>query len=370
MATRLNIRYCQVLHDSVYYDVLIGVVTLDEVNDILQEWALANTDIAEALNLPEELIINTEAIDVNLTTKDLDQFVYTKSAVSAYMDYPRSAGIAGTFPVLPSVLVGGLFVVPTCNAYLWSTATFSGVFGESVIAQASFTLTANEVNYIGISYNSGSPEYTLYTAASSFNYSSIIPVCAVLYFDSELNVIPIGQAGSGLPEKLLLNQYRRKEFDITTNFTLDDDGALHVALGALTVNNGTTTIDCLAFNSATASNDLWLAYKDGAGDWQTSQSDTINNTQFQGTGLEVLGGGKYVINYLYRAIDSANLLMFNVLSGSFDTLAAAKESDMITDLPDFIKEGTVLVGRFIVVQGSSTPTVQKIQRVNSFGTVA
>ena len=368
MATYKNLRYCEILHEGTYYDVMIAVNNLDEVDDVLQEWALANTDIAEALTLPQELILNQD-ITETLTSKDIDNFVYEKSAVSAYMDGARSAGISGTLPTLPKILVGGLYVVPTCTAFLWSTATFSGVFGESTIAQASFTLVSGQVNYIGITYNSGAPAYALYTDATSFNYSSIIPVCAILYFDTELNVIPIGQAGYGLPEKLMLNQYYRKEFDIVTDFTLEDD-TLHVEIGALTVNNGTALIDCLAFNSATASNDLWLYYKDGLGAWQTSQSDTINNTQYQGAGLQVLAGGKYVINYIYRAIDDANLLAFNILSGSFDTLAAAKESDMITDLPDAIKEGAVLVGRMIVVQGSSTPTVQKIQRVNSFGTVA
>lgn len=371
MATYKNLRYCQVYHDSTYYDVMIAVDTLDQVNDILQEWALANSDIGEALELPEELIINTDAKEINIKTKDLDSFVYVQSAVSSYIDSVGTAGISGTFPTLPKVLVNSKYVMPATTAFLWSTATFSGVFGNHTIATASFTLTENEVNYIGINYNSGSPVYALYTSQSSFNYSSIIPVCAVMYFDSELNVIPMGQTGYGLPEKLLFNQQRRKEFEITTNFTLAEGTNLYVELGALTVSNGVTTIACLSMDTETADNDMWLWYKDATSTWQKSESSTINNTQYQGsgTGLQSLGAGKFVINYLYRVIDDANLLIFNVLSGSFDSLAAAKESDMITDLPDAIKEGSVLVGRMIVENGSNAPTVQKIQRVNPFATV-
>lgn len=371
MATYRNLRYCEVLHNSVYYDVMVGVNNLDEVNDVLQEWALANASIGEALDLPEALIKNTDAKEINLTSKSLDSFVYVKSASTGYMDAAKNAGIYGTFPVLPKVLVAGLYVMPATTAYLWSTATFTGVFSSYTVPTASFTLVENEVNFIGISYSSGTPVYVQYTDQTSYNYSSIIPVCAVLYFNSEINVIPMGSAGDGLPEKLLLNQYYRKEFDITTDFTLAEGVDNYVELSALTVSNGATTIDCLSVDTESASNDMWLWYRDAVSAWQKSSSTTINNTQYQGagTGLQTLGAGAFVINYIYRVIDDTNLLLFNILSGSFATLAAAKESDMLTDLPDAIKEGAVLVGRFIVEKDSTAPTVQKIQRVSPFATV-
>ena len=369
MATARNLRYCQVLHDSTYYDVMIAVNDLDEVNDVLQEWALANSDIGEALDLPEALVVNTEAKDINLISKDLDQFAYVKSAVSSYMDFPRYAGVSGTFPTLPKVLVDSKYVMPECTAFLYSTSTFSGVFGEYTIPTASFTLVENQVNYIGIAYASGTPVYTLYTDQTSFDYSSIIPVCAVFYFDSELNVCPFGQAGYGLAEKLLEIQKKREEFKITSDFTVTTGAGNYVELSVVVVSNGATETTCLAMDTETSDNDMWLWYKDGSGDWQKSQSDTINNTQYQGTGLQTLDAGKFVINYLYRVIDDTNLLIFNTLSGSFDTLAAAKDSDMITDLPDAIKEGAVLIGRMIVEKSSTTPTVQKIQRVSPFATV-
>jgi len=116
---------------------------------------------------------------------------------------------------------------------------------------------------------------------------------------------------------------------------------------------------------------MWLWYKDGSGVWQKNENSQINNTQYQGdgTGLQNLGAGEFVINYIYRVIDDTNLLLFNVLSSNFSTLTGAKESDMITDLPDIIKNSGVLVGRMIVEQSSTSPTVQKIQRINPFATV-
>jgi hypothetical protein len=333
MATYKNLRYCKVVHSSTTYDVMLAVTDLDEVNDILQEWALTSNGPGELLNLPEELVENIDAKEINLISKNINSFVYVKGALLGYVDAARNAGISGTFPVLPKTLVAAKYVMPATSAYLWSTATFSGLFANYTIPTASFTLVENEVNYIGIDYSLGTPVYKLYANQSSFNYSSIIPVCAVLYFNSELNVIPYGQAGYGAPEKLQINQDNRKEFNIITDFTLAAS-TRYVELSALTVNKGTGNVVCLIMDTETANH-----------------------------------AGKYVINYLFRVIDDTNLLIFNVLSGSFDTLAEAKESDMITDLPDPIKEGCVLVGRMIVLKDSATPTVQKIQRVNPFATV-
>jgi hypothetical protein len=370
MATYKNLRYCKVVHSSKTYDVMVAVTDLDEVNDILQEWALTSNGPGELLNLPEELIENTDAKEINLISKNINSFVYVKGALLGYVDAARNAGISGTYPVLPKTLVAAKYVMPATSAYLWSTATFSGLFANYTIPTASFTLVENEVNYIGIDYSLGTPVYKLYTDQSSFNFSSIIPVCAVLYFNSELNVIPYGQAGYGAPEKLQINQDNRKEFNIITDFTLAASNR-YVELSALTVNKGTGNVVCLVMDTETANHDMWLWYKDAVSTWQKSQNAQINNTQYQGagTGLQTLASGKYVINYLFRVIDDTNLLIFNVLSGSFDTLADAKDSDMITDLPDPIKEGCVLVGRMIVLKDSATPTVQKIQRVNPFATV-
>ena len=160
MATFRNLRYCEVLHDGTYYDVMVGVSDLDEVNDILQEWALLI--LGESLDLPSALIKNTEAKEINVSSKSVDTYVYIRSSVSAYMDFPRFCGISGTFPTLPKILVGSKYVMPATKAFLWSTATFSGIFGEHNILSSEFTLVDNSVNYIGIDYNAGSPQYALY----------------------------------------------------------------------------------------------------------------------------------------------------------------------------------------------------------------
>ena len=369
MSTSKNLRYCEVLHDGDYYDVMIAVNTLDEVNDILQEWALANPDIGEALDLPKSLVQNTDAKEINISTKQIDSYVYEKTAATGYMDAPRYVGISGDFPTLPKTLTGGEYVMPITSAFLWTENNFSGIFANYNISSKGLALTDNQVNYIGIDYNSGSPEYMSYGNQTSFNYSSNFPVCSVLVKGGELNVIPFGQTGFALPEKQLINQYYRKEFKVIGSYDFSVSG-LYIILGNVAINSGVSNVECLAMNTSIVNND-WFEYsRDTLGDWSSSSRTQINNTQYQSesSGLQTLNPGEYVVNYIYRVIDDTNLLLFSVLSNKFSSLQDAKESDNIYNLPDAVKEGSVLVGRVIVQAGSSSPLVQKVKPV-SWGTV-
>ena len=371
MATRKNLRVCQVLYSTAYYDVIVAVDNLDQVNDILQEWALSKFN--DTLDLPEALIYNKDITEV-ITALGVDSFSYIQGNIRTYMDIPRYAGISGTLPICPSVLVDDLYVMPACTVMLYAAPLFAGVFAEYNVPTKSFTLVAG-INNIGIRYTldaNGAPsaEYINYEGSdSSFDFSSIIPVVRVLSFSSNLYIVPFGQSGYGLPEKLLSIIKKRLEYDIVSLFTLETS-TNYVELSALTVQGGTSEVDCLAVDSSLANNDMFLNYKDAQGDWQTSAVTTIDNTQYQGSGgLANLAGGEFVVNYIYRVIDSLEKIIFTVLSNKFASLAAAKESEIISDIPDMIKKHSVLVGRIIVEKDSTSPVIQKVQKIG-FGTVA
>jgi len=356
--SRKNLRYCQVKYLTAYYDVLVAVSTLDEVDNVLQEWALNKWGVA--LDLPTACLINKDITEV-LTSVAIDNYAYLQSPSSAYMEIPRYAGIKGTFPTLPTVLVDSKYVCPETDVFIYSLAGQDGVLGEYGVA--SLALTPNiGINFLGISYASAVPTWVFYTAETSLNYSSIIPVATILYFESTVFNIPFGQTGYGLAEKNLKARNRRKKFDILDTFTLANSG-LYVELSALTVSNGVEEISCTAMDTETLLNDMYLYYKDSSQVWQKSKVTTIDNLQYQGaSGLANLAGGEYVCNNIYRVVSGNGLLMFNVLSNKFASEQAAMNSGEV-EIPAIIRDSAVCVGRMIVAQGSSSPVVQKIQKV-------
>ena len=74
-ATRKNIRACNVLYNSSYYDVLLAVDELDEVDDALQEWATNRFGVSNPLDLPTALIYNKDITEI-ITSLDIDSYAY------------------------------------------------------------------------------------------------------------------------------------------------------------------------------------------------------------------------------------------------------------------------------------------------------
>jgi len=356
-----NLRVCQVEHESEVYDILVAVDTLDDVNDILQDWALENLE--ELLDLPTELVYCKDITEV-ITDLDIDSYAYLRSSVSSYMDVSRYAGISGDFPTLPTSLTDTYYVAPECYAFLYSEAGADGFFGKYFIEESNLSLSEG-LNYLCIRYNAGSPEWIIYGTDASIDYSSIIPVALIIDYSNTLYVIPYGQYGYGLPEKTSQNDLATR---ILSTFTLETSSN-YVALSALTAKRGIEEFSCLAVDTS-AGDDFYQYSLDNTETWVKASKTTINNTQYQtdGSGLGTLGGGEFVINYMFRLLDETNKMVFSVLSNKFASLAAAKESEMPA-IPDIIKECAVLVGRIIVEQGSTSPTVQKVQTV-WFGTVS
>ena len=365
-ASRKNLRYCNVLHAGKYYDIMVAVDTLDQVDDILQAWALE--ELADTLDLPEELLINKDITEV-LTTLDIDSFAYVSAPVSKYMDLPRYSGISGDYPTLPTALNGSsLYVMPAIMVFLNSEVDFSGYFGEYSVATASLALSAG-LNYIGVTFNAGTPIFQAYTSHTSFNYSSIIPVAAVLSFGGAIYNIPLGETGYGLPEKLRKLNTLLQPFEIVGSFTLTATD-LYVQLSAMSVSNGVEVISALAVDTESSLNDMYQYYLDGSSVWQSTKVTQLSNSQYQSSGgLASLSPGEYVVHNLYRVMDAAKLLIFTVPSNKFTSLQNALNSEEIVTIPDAVKNTAVLVGRAIVGQAENTAVIQKVQR-SAFGVSA
>lgn len=357
--SRKNLRYCQVTYLNRLYDVLVAVATLDEVDNVLQEWALNKWGVA--LDLPTACLINKDITEV-LTSVAIDSYAYLQSPSSAYMEIPRYAGIKGTFPTLPTALnVDDKYVCPETDVFIYSLAGQDGVLGEYGVAELALTPNVG-INFLGISYASAVPTWVFYTAETSLNYSSIIPVATVLFFEDTIFNIPFGQTGYGLAEKNLKVRNRRKKFEILDTYTFTNSG-LYVELSALTVSTGVEEIACAAMDTETLLNDMYLYYKDSSQVWQKSKVTAIDNLQYQGaSGLANLGSGEFVVNNIYRVVSASGLLLFNVLSNKFATAQLAMNSGEV-EVPTIIRDSAVCVGRFIIEKSSTTPTVQKVQKV-------
>ena len=368
-SNKSNLRICEVTDpNGVVKSVWVGVDDLDEVNDILQQWSLDT--YSETLDLPTALLLNQDINDLTKLPSSVDSYVYLQAPVSAFMTVARYAGVKLPLPTFPTVLNGSSqYAMPAHNAYLFSAVNFGGYFGEYTIPAKGFTLIVG-MNYIGIDFNNGSPIWQSYSSFSSFNFSSVVPVVIVFNFESVLYVTPFGGSGSGAPEQLLKFSNERNKFDILDPFTLTNS-TKNIQLGAINVNYGLNEIACLAVDSGSVGEDMYMYYRDSSQVWQKTKITNYEDSQYQSaaTGLVALVGGEFVNNNIYRVVDGTQKLLFITLSNKFASQALAKEAELDTDLPPEISGSSVLVGRFVVEAANASLIKQKVQKI-SFGEIA
>lgn len=82
--TNKNVRICEVVYDSDTYHFAVGVNSLDEINDIVEDWALekfgilsgGETVLSPALDLPSALVYTKTLSDVITTISDIEDDIY------------------------------------------------------------------------------------------------------------------------------------------------------------------------------------------------------------------------------------------------------------------------------------------------------
>jgi hypothetical protein len=77
--TAYNLRYCEILASGTYYDVMVGVTDLTQLDTVLNAWAtqVIGKGITTVLDLPSALVQNQNITELStLSTKTLDNMVY------------------------------------------------------------------------------------------------------------------------------------------------------------------------------------------------------------------------------------------------------------------------------------------------------
>jgi hypothetical protein len=289
--------------------------------------------------------------------------VYLRPPFSRTADVIKYAGLSEPKDY-PTALKDGWYICPSVRAYLYSQPEFKGFFGEYFIPEASLELSTG-INHLGITYNDGKPCYNLYTYTKSFNFSDVIPVAEIYFFDGKISVAPYAVSGQGLAEKInSLNAL--SQFAIYGHYNIGSDG-LHVWVSSLTAGkNGLPLQECEAIDTGASGTDMYLFYLDDHHKWQYEKVTGINNQSYQDSagGLSPLLADEYVVNYIYRLVSGTANVVFVLLSGKYDS-----EQDALADVygeipPEIIESSAVCIGRMIIKFNEPTPAViQKVKKI-------
>jgi hypothetical protein len=264
------------------------------------------------------------------------------------------AGVEGNFPNIVDN-GDGTIEVGTCAVVIYNNSNFREGHWFKTISSATLTPTDNDVSYVTVNWNSGTPVYQIVTLANraTINQSNIIPVYRLFEKDNSLDYyVNYGELSKGLPNKeadrliRLRGIERESGLGISGIYTTQTSTrAFQVASGYMWLGLNRYTCDTV-FSTDTTNCAISLWTKQGS-DWiannQWYQTDTTTDT---------VGINKIVTNWIYRRIDDCEIdIILGTESG--DNLTSALERTEPTSKPPHLSYFYKLVGRILVVKDAN-----------------
>jgi len=263
----------------------------------------------------------------------------------------------------------GTIIIGTGTVVIYDNADFKNGYYFKNVSSATLTPTDNEVSYVVVNWNSGTPEYQIVTLAnrSTINQSDIIPVYRVFQDGNTLEYyIDYGVLSKGLPNKeadrliRLRGIERESGLGVTEYYTVENSSRnVQVASGYMWFGLDREPCDLfLSSNTPTSTMQVWTLQ---GTDWVSYSTTCYNNQWYQtATTTSAVGNTKCVTNWIYRKYGGNEVdILLGTQSG--DSLTQALTRTEPTSRPPHLDYFYKLVGRIIVVKSANTASsVQSI----------
>lgn len=307
---------------------------------------------------------NTVLIDKILDEDDFisnsDTAVATQQSIKFYADTASSLTSCGVVNTNPPTLTNngnGTVNVSACTVNLRDNGNHTGYISEyEVSAITNLEIVDANINYICADYNSGTPIYTLLTAAalSTINESDIIPIFTLYRYGTNVNFINWDALGSGLTNKLHARVVKTTRFGKESGIELSEKNTRELLVSSGVVWHGAVRVELDAVDSLT---DPLIHWHKVASVWTSQVVTQYNNSQYcDGTDLQTLLPNKYTVNWVYRTEQDAKIIAF-VLGGSYDKLSDAQAATLPEVPPQMYNIG-FRIGRILVKTGEDTAIIQ------------
>lgn len=230
--------------------------------------------------------------------------------------------------------------------------------------QADVVLGSDEVVYVGVEYNSGSPQIVT-KSTDTWDYNTEFPLGFCYTQAGNLRYIRVPQLirdHISNISNLISNVFGIKRDEAAGGLILGETGSRNITVteGALWVRLNRKTFPAFDSSDSDSFDDN---YRTGAGTWAHNHGITQwDNLNYDGgSGLVALAAGKYGVLWFYVGLDRDVECVYG--RGEYDTLILAEDEHPPATLPEAVSKDAVLIGRLIFQQGASS--AEKIDSVFS-----
>ncbi|MFA5037774.1 MAG: hypothetical protein WC479_11440, partial [Candidatus Izemoplasmatales bacterium] len=261
--------------------------------------------------------------------------------------------------VLTEVTITGTtlyLTISSVEALFRSDTGFNSNLIRKTIPQAGINLSANTVYWLVANYNSGNPVYQALTSNTTINNSTIIPVARISMDGTTMDYhIDYGTVGRSAAIRNFDRAMRIRGvggIERESGFTLTETATriVNVAAGVCWFGLDRISTTAVVQNGAGIDSDMWYHQ---AGNWTKMTISSYNVTNYDdGTDIQQVGAGKYVVNWIFRNI--ANKEEVDIVLGTGNYNAGQAEASTLPALPPEVQNFYVLCGRIIVLRNASS----------------
>lgn len=292
-------------------------------------------------------------IDGDVWVEPTGMFIKNSTYVHQVAFDTNTAGVLSKTNI--TVAPGGATISCTSvRALLHSLTNYDGDFKTFVVPAASgLALTDNALNLLIVSYNGGSPVFSVTTDFTIINGSNVVGAATLWRDGSDVHwqAVDWGLATANNANKrhLLVNGIER-----ASGLTLGESTGRIITCSAGSIWYATTEYLETAQTSASLNADF---YYHVAGTWTHTTVSTYDNTQYDtGTGLATLTNGRFAVNWVFRYVDGAGLPKLAYILGNTNGSLSQAQAAAIPVLPPILANMAILVGRIIVEKSAVVAT--------------
>ena len=312
----------------------------------------AGTTTAASINVPQG-VAPTSPVTGDIWQEVNGYFSKNSSYISQLDLRGNTPGVL-TAPVITVDSGGATFSATSVTALLFSQTGWAGDLKTYTIPAASgLALTDQSANYLVVSYNSGSPVYSVVTNVGLIDNSAVVGATLLWRNGSQVHYQPINW-GLSTASRLNRRLVQTNRYQWASGLALGESTGNVITVGAGVVWYGVNQYTETLQTSASSNAEFWYH---SSGTWTSSTVSTYNITQYDdGTNLQTLSNGRYAVNWVYRYLDGSGLPKLAYVLGTTNATQANAVSSTAPTPPPILSTMAILVGRIIVIKNGATAT--------------
>lgn len=307
-------------------------------------------------------------VGTNITAIPADNITFnvlgtpTYETAQDWFNVIQTAGIISGFELSNTRLAteldvaAGTGIVKSTDSEIGSSVSFNFAGVQNV------TLSGNNINYIYLDYNAGTPQIVATTNRASIELNRHFIIGRVYKNGTTLHIL---NAGVHLPN-LARNEHERlverDGFTYVSGSITSETGTLNLAVTAGVWYLGHNRITTDALDSSVA--DTWIYTHYGVSSWITDDAtaEAVDCTHYN-SGADVItsmGPNNYGTQWVYITSDSHWYVIYGTING---TLSAAQDDTPPTTLPPYVTHMGELIAKIIHKEDGTIVAIEIAQDV-------